>query len=147
MSVCRGGQRRNSQRACGSSPADERQQSENGFLCTVLILLDSFFLFRLNDYWRKGKQRTTIPHVHHPQKDAGWILCTHRPDMSARERCVKVWGPVLGAVTPRDWLLNQSSCIDLPAVVCVVDNVWSSRNCESQQKENTAVTHLSDLSD
>lgn len=115
MPVCRRGERRNSQRACGSSPADERQQSKNGFLRTVLILLDSFFLFRLNDYWRKGKQRSTIPHVYHPQKDAGWILCTHRTDMSLRERCVMVWGPVLGGrhvswLAPESKLLYWSAC-------------------------------------
>lgn len=110
------GERRNSQRACGSTPADERQQSENVFLCSVLILLDPFFLFRLKDYGIKGNDRSSIPGVHHPQKDAGLILCTQWTDMSVRERCVwwsgdPSWGPsYLSWLAPESKLLNRSAC-------------------------------------
>lgn len=78
--------------------------------------LRSFLPLQAKRLWDQGKWPIEYPGVHHPQKDAGLILCTHWTDMRVRERCVwwsgdPSWGPPgLSWLAPESELLNRSVC-------------------------------------
>lgn len=75
----------------------------------------SFLPLQAKRLWDQGKWPIEYPGVHHPQKDAGLILCTHWADMCEGKVCVMVWGPVLGAVGP----VLVCSWIRAPESICL----------------------------